>query len=363
MPEHATGLLLDHPVTQAAYADPRNWPMTLLMEGVPFRVPPPEYTCPGVRPTALDQDGIGACVAFSGVNIKDTQEKLDHGAWLYDTPTAFLAYNRLKRGWGEWPGDGIDSEGSYPQAFWEMARKVGVEDRNGRAWKISAWYTHDLADDDDLAFLQQVLLTFGPVSFGTVWPTNWFADPSAAEDYRMPTPAGGYGGHAYSCIGWKTIAGVVWLTFVNTWGPWGSPQGIFRAKASWFYVQPLGPQIVHKIVDFDDVPDPPAPVQEDTVRAYDALPRTFNCATGTQFYKQDGVTPLVALSSGGVGLYSPCRWSVDKYNVRISTGGIAQLAVVKAADVSNVRPYGPDCTIPVAAERKRWTDWLLLSPK
>src|SRR5512139_4047280 len=99
---HATGLILpdEHPRAKAAYEDPRNWPLSLLMEGVAYQVPPAEYTCPGVRPNALDQDGIGACVAFSGVGIKDTEERIDQGAWLYDNPSAFLAYDRLKHGWG-----------------------------------------------------------------------------------------------------------------------------------------------------------------------------------------------------------------------------------------------------------------------
>lgn len=368
------GLLLpaDHPRSAEAYADPRNWPMELLLAGQPFAAPPASYTTSSVRPNALDQDGSPACVAFSGVLIKDTQEKVDQGGWYYDTPSAYLAYNRLKNGWGTWPGDGIpNAPGSYPQAFWEMARKMGVEDRNGRAWKVSAWYSHSFGSAADLAFLQQVLMLpadkgGGPVHIGTPWPSVWFATPSAANGYRMPYPSGGMSGsHAYVIIGWETYGSDVWLTCMNSWGAWGSPQGIFRIKADWLYAPPLGPQIIHKVLDEDNVPDPPAPPPSggDAMKSYDAVPRTLDVRMGAQFYEADGTTPLVKLTSGGNDLYSPCKWDAGNYQVRISTGGVTQIAVVRAADCSDIRPYAADCSAAVAAEHKRWDDWLLTAPK
>ena len=74
----------------------------------------------------------------------------------------------------------------------------------------------------------------------------------------------------------------------------------------------------------------------------EAVPKLVDLAIGTQLYRLDGATPLVKLSkSGGTGLWSPFASGANRA-VRISTGGIVQLALVRTADCANVRDLPTD---------------------
>src|SRR5512137_1744308 len=130
------GYLIDHPDAIAAREDARNWPAELL---VPTSVPVPDDFDTDCGPT-LDQDGVGACVAFSATSVRSYQEQIDEGGWKFDTPSAFEAYKWLKNGHGAYPGDGIEGEGSFPKAVWQMALVEGIPGADGKARKISAYY-------------------------------------------------------------------------------------------------------------------------------------------------------------------------------------------------------------------------------
>jgi hypothetical protein len=317
--------------------------MALLMEAVPFTVPPARFLSPLIRPAALDQDGIGACVAFAACTIKDAQDFEDWGSHLYSTGSytapksgAFLAYDWLKNGHGTYPGDGLPGvEGSYPEQAWKLAKAEGLPDKTGKVHKITAYYAHALGNAADMAFLQSVLMEYGPVNVATPWAGNWMTAPNATNEYRMPPPGGMVGGHSFTIVGWETYAGTIYLTCMNSWGYWGSAQGLFRFPASWLYAAPLGPQIVWKTVDQED-----APVA--SLAIVDKLPRLLDTALGAQIWKTDGTTPLAKVSSGNLGIASSAQLSGNHYAVIVSVGGILQLGAVKAADCTNVRPAGGD---------------------
>ena len=351
------GYLIDHPKAIASQQSKTHYPMALLLRGLPVGVPPARYLCPEATPYAFDQNGLGACVAFAATTIWNAMEHKDWGRWLFGTgnyspPTgSFLAYKWLKNGTpdGSWPGDGIDSEGSYPEAVWKMAVRYGLPDLSGKVHKATAYYASPLANADDLLLLQQILMTNGPVNIATMWPAAWFKPP-VGPLYLASTNLGSSGSaHSYTIIGWETYNGVVYLTLQNSWGPeWpiGNDMGIFRVPASVFYAWPMGPQVIWKITDRLDAPvppppdpKPPVPLKGDAVRVYDRKPRLVTVAAGTQLYRPDSVTAFVKLSKRVVDAYSPFAVDAASYALPVVTGGASQLAVVRKNKCTNVHDY------------------------
>lgn len=352
----ALGYLDDHPSAIASQTSPHHWDMALMMAGVPTLPIPSRWLSPDLRPTALDQDGIGACVAFAATTIRDAQDFTDWGKHLYATGSngttksgAFLAYDWLKHGHGTFPGDGIpDVEGSYPEAAWKLARAEGIPDATDKPHRITAYYAHAFESDADLAFLQGVLLAWGPVNVASPWPANWMAAPSGAN-HLMPSPVGRAGGHSYTIVGWETYGGVMYLTCMNSWGFWGSAQGLFRFPADWLYQLPLGPQVIWKTVDEKDGLAMPLTLTDKVSRILDThvgapLLSTANPATVLTTVKSGelGIASAAALTSGTTAYYA----------VIVSVGGVIQLAALKQSDATNVRPTGGDPAALAAAEAK-----------
>jgi hypothetical protein len=358
--EHALGYAIDHPLAIASRESKTHYPIALLMEGEPYQAPPSRYFCPDVAPNALNQDGVGACVAFAVETIWNAVEHKDWGKWLFDTgkyvrdpspyeqPTgAFLAYHWLKNGTpdGSFPGDGIPGvDGSYPEAMWKMGKVYGFPDATGKLHKVEAYYTGPLGSMEDFAVLQQVLMTLGPVNIAGVWFQSWMKPPDAPRYIVEP---GGMtnGAHSYTIVGWETYEGIIYLTFVNTWGEWGSPQGIFRVKLTDYFKAPMGPQIYYKATDRKDAPLPP--LKGDAMRMADTKPRLISVPVGTQLYRPDSVTPSIKLSRAVVDGYSPFAVDSVSYALRITTGGASQIAVVRKNKCTNVKPY---CSAPAAVE-------------
>ena len=86
----------------------------------------------------------------------------------------------------------------------------------------------------------------------------------------------------------------------------------------------------------------------------DKTARTADSTVGVQLWRADGTTPLVKLSSGVVGMASPAKYAATAgvvfYSLVISSGGIQQLAWIKATDCANVLLVGTD---PAAIEAAR----------
>src|SRR5512135_3194582 len=318
------GYLYDHPLELASRSSPLRWDLDLLMAGVPAQVAPDHYLHPGFPDLALDQDGVGACVAFAGETIQNANESEDEGAYLFDTASAFVAYDWLKHGHNSFPGDGIpNAEGSYPEALWKLALMEGLPDKNGKVHRISAYYSHSFASDADFEFLQQVILAFGPVNFGIPWPSNWMASPPTP--YKMPTPTAPSGGHSITFGGWDIDPDGKWLAGIQTWGRWGGPKGIYKVRPEWLYGPPLGPQIMWKTVDIKEAPTPPTPDPEGPMLALvDKVQRLVDSHLGAQVYKLDGSTPLVLIKSGPSNIASAGKLEQDFYLILVSIGGILQ---------------------------------------
>lgn len=70
----------------------------------------------------------------------------------------------------------------------------------------------------------------------------------------------------------------------------------------------------------------------------DPVPRIIDIPVGTQFYAEDGITPVVKVQSGGNGIYSGHAIGND-YAAYGSTGGVKQLFRVRKAACKNVRLY------------------------
>lgn len=269
--EHGLGYLLDHPLAVASQSDPRRWPMRVLLDALPpVGAVPDHYIDPHIGLTALDQDGLGACVAFAGETVKQAQDHKDWGKYLYttgkwtggpDSTGAYLAYWWLKHGTpdGSFAGDGIPGyEGSYPEALWKMAKVYGLPDATGRPRKISAYYSSDMASEADDLVVQQAVIAAGPVNLGIPWPSTWSRTPPAPL-FKQPFAFDIAAGHSITIAGWDVYADGLWWTCVNSWGPyWSNSQGLFRIKASWLHAAPFGPQVAWKPVDMPDAPVPGA---------------------------------------------------------------------------------------------------------
>jgi hypothetical protein len=355
------GYLIDDPRAIAARTDPRNWSMALL---VPTAVPvPDEFDC-DLGPV-LDQDGVGACVAFAATSVRNSQERVDEGKWVFDTDSAFLAYKWLKQGHGAYPGDGINAEGSYPQAVWQMAKVEGVPGIDGKARKIAAYYqlqgTPGSTDWIDTQI--QVLLQFGAVTACSPWPNNWW---DCGTSGILPFPAGIAGAHMFVKKGFTLVgpkgsiaigmspSGRYWK-FRQSWGT-ASYRRIDKFGRAGEFLIPFeaetaypnafgGNGEVWKTIDLDEYPNPeptPPPTPEELMVVTDRTPMVVDLPIGLQLFKTDGVTPLVKMSAASANVYSPAGGPVATQRfVTITTSGVAQFAVVNTAGLT-FRPYPSD---------------------
>ena len=82
----------------------------------------------------------------------------------------------------------------------------------------------------------------------------------------------------------------------------------------------------------------------DVVAVTDPSPKFLDLAAGVQLYATDGKTPLVKMSAAAAGIYSPFGTGSQRAVV-ITTGGVAQVALVATAIAKNVRSY---CAPPIS---------------
>jgi hypothetical protein len=341
------GCLIDEPVAIEARNDPRNYSMAdLIVTEVPV---PDTYDC-DLGPT-LDQDGVGACVAFAATSIRSHQEHIDEGSWEFDTAAAFKAYRWLKEGHGAYPGDGIPSEGSYPKAVWTLAKVEGIPGRDGNARRIAAYYQLQGTPGSAawVATQQQVILQFGPVSVSSAWPGNWW---TCGASGLLPYPSGNAGGHMFVKKGW-------WLSGAKGALSGGmSPTGRYwRYRQSWgadsytrrdrfgragefllpFEADTEYPRWgeggeIWKTVDVKD--DDPTPGGK-MVPVADKAARMLSIPAATQLFDISTGAPLVKMSAAAK-VHSPFAVNATQYAVVVTTGGVTQLARVNKADASLV---------------------------
>ena len=343
------GYLIDDPLAVAARTSPLNYNMADL---IVTEVAIPDDLDYDLGPT-LDQDGVGACVAFAATSIRMWQERVDEGTFEFNTETAFETYRWLKQGHGAWGGDGIPNvEGSYPSAMWQMAKMVGIPGIDGFARPIeSYWQLKGTPGSPEWIETQlQVLTQFGPVSVATPWPNNWSGcGPSGI----LPFPVGNAGAHMYGKKGHL-------LT-----GPKGqlangmSPSGRYwRMRQSWGeaaytrkdrfgrageWLLPFEGEAAYPSAfggngeiwkTIDKAGDDPTPGGE-MVPAKDKSARIVTAPLGTQLYAIDTNAPLVKLASAS-RLHSPFAVSLTQLAVIVTTGGVQQLARVNKSAVTIV---------------------------
>lgn len=341
------GCLINDPLAVAAREDPRNFSMASLITA---DVPVPDTFDWDLGPV-LDQDGVGACVAFAATAIRSGQERIDEGSWEFDSVSAMKTYGWLKKGHGAWPGDGIPNvEGSYPQAVWKMARVEGIPGKDGTARRIAAYYqlqgTAGSADWIDTQL--QVLLQYGPVSVSSAWPNNWWTCGSSG---LLPWPSGNAGGHMFVKKGFlltgpkgpasvgKSPTGRYWR-YRQSWGSNYSRRDRFGRVGE--FLLPFEADVAYPIFGeggevwktIDIKGDDPTP-EAQMVPAKDKTARMLRLAAGVQLFDISSGAPLVKMSSAAT-VHSPFAVSTTQYAVVITTGGVQQLARVNTADASLV---------------------------
>ena len=353
----ALGYLIDHPAAEIARTDRRNWDMKLL---VPTALPVPDLLDLDLGPE-LDQDGYGACVYFTADEIKMQQERIDQGIYAFDDTCAFAGWEQFKHGYGSWPGDGIDSDGSIPLYVWKFAKLEGLLDKAGKHRKILAYYQlqGEPGSPEWIDTRIQVLLQYGPVSVASAWPNNYWTCPA---DGFLPPPVGVAGAHMFANKGFwlkgpigplsagHSPTGRYWI-YRQSWGKYGKTDKYghsgtfyipFEADGSPYY-STFQIAEIWKTIDVDEYPNPTPEPDEMTLPIYNAAPwdQAVDLAIGTQVYAPDGTTPLVRVSNTLTGVRSPFAVSATRRLVRITTGGVLQAGIVATSACANMRPYSP----------------------
>lgn len=351
------GCLLDDPLAVAARTDPRNYSMAALITA---DVPVPDELDHDLGPV-LDQDGVGACVAFAATSVRSWQERQDEGTFEFTTDSAFTTYKWLKEGHGAYPGDGINAEGSYPSAVWQMAKVEGIPGIDGNARKIAAYYQLQgtPGSAEWIATRLQVLIQFGPVTVATPWPSNWW---DCGTTGILPYPSGLAGAHMYTCKGYTLVgpkgalalgmspSGRYWK-YRQSWGEaaYRRKDGYGRAgeflipfEADASYPNSFGGNgEVWKTVDVAG--DDPTPAGG-SVKVTDPTPKLVTIPEGRQLYQVNGTTPLVKMSATAVDVYSPAGGpTLAQRYVVVTTGGVKQQLVVATVGLT-FKPYASDVT-------------------
>ncbi len=238
--------------------DPRDYPLTRVVPKL--MAFPSEFKLPAPPDAPYDQDGVGACVAFSLALIKAVQEFKEREAWSQYS----CGYIYGRREPTDYQGEGMEPRqalsgllkrgvpwhGSFPDlaAYPVLAAKLKDRpdlDVAAQAQKIGAYVA--ASDPDEI---KSALMQLGPVLFCV---------PVYDSFYRggdLPMPHTGFeklrGYHAVTCMGWKR--GDRWVC-LNSWGDWGPQHGWFTIPFSYPVMEawsitdakPSDPRIVLKI--------------------------------------------------------------------------------------------------------------------
>jgi len=331
------------------------WPVRLALAEQPT-VAPLKFHSPKCDPKiTTDQNPFGACVMFSGAYVQADQELTDEGRQLLpgviDPLRTYAAVKGLP-----WPlvDSGQDpNPGLNPPDLWNFIQSHGWYTKDGSAPRKCGPYYSLGQPNGSAAFLdafQQTLLQLGPSQFTAGWPDNWWS--TNARGF-MPTPGPQNGGHAFEGCGYEefpngcpVLSGCTYDTIHHqTWGAFGHDPDYpnhFRIHSPWWGFLGWEAWRVFDITGDGPTPTPPPPPPGGpTMNVFDKTAKLVDVAVGKWFYKTDGRTQLVPLSSAGTGIYSPFATTASQRCVWISTGGQLQEAVVNLADCTNIRDFTP----------------------
>jgi hypothetical protein len=261
------------------------WPIGLALAEAPVPAPA-SFHSPKCQHITIDQDGFGACVAYSGAYVQADQEPGD----LPNVIDPLHAYALVKG--LPWPlinpkqdaNPGLD-----PVQLWSYTKAHGWPTKDGSAPRKDASYLMIGKPGSNAVFLdayQQTLLQLGPCQFTAAWPNNWWNTNTAGY---MPNPGPTKGGHAFEGCGWvpcSTCRCGFDTIHHQTWGTFGHDPDYpdhFRVHGDWW--DNLGWE-AWKAVDLIN----PAPVPVIARTPFPA-PRQFFISKGTTLVGFDPAYP------------------------------------------------------------------------
>lgn len=180
--------------------DPRDYPIAALYDErglAAATVFPTSWKATGMPPV-LNQGSTPQCVAFSGANVKNHQDRLDQGQFFnFDEARFFSEIG------GTANGAYISTALSRLKAYGYPVASSGDEQHH----KITAYYAVPKTAND----LKSALMNFGPLWCIGQWWHSWFHPLAGGV---LPAPDYKVSGHATVLYGWNSVG----MIFRNSWG-------------------------------------------------------------------------------------------------------------------------------------------------
>ena len=208
--------------------DIRDYAYANVLKAIPQKPIPKTFEVPGFKQIPKkDQDGVGACVAFSGTNLVDYYNSKERQAQVLTSPE--FIYDEGRKQEGSYPKD----NGMYIRTGCQLLQKLGVPLNSVCPWDPSEYNNITLCDSQPVlanAALQKIktyaschnindvisaIANSSPIWLGVPVYSNWPMDTSTGI---IPAPKGKViGGHAIACYAYDQN----YVKFRNSWDGWG----------------------------------------------------------------------------------------------------------------------------------------------
>lgn len=231
--------------------DPRDYHLELI-PGIPEALAagvPASYMTIQVAdmPFIYDQNGYGACVAYSCCGAKSIEDFYDVKKWNnYDAYQLYTACG------------GTGPNGIFADDALDYMKNTGcLEPTTNSRWRISSYAFAPRYANEWRQTLAAALVASGPCVVAMLIPSQFGWDSNSV----MTT---GY--HQMCLVGYEGLGDDDYAVFLNSWGNWWANKGFCRVK--WGYLEGLNFQGKHvygyKLIDATDYipePDPdPTPI-------------------------------------------------------------------------------------------------------
>ena len=253
----------------------------------------------------LDQNGYGACEAFSGAYVQSALELTDEGRELLpnvlDPLHTYAAVKGLP-----WPftPEQDRNAGTTSQALWAYTCKHGWWTKDGSTYRKDASYFNvgkPAPTADFLDALQQTILQLGPTQFTAAWPHNWYGTDSTGH-MAMPSSIID-GGHAFEGCGWQKCATCKCGFDTLHHQSWGLPWGHHPTLPAHFLIHGVDLPIVAwecwKVADV--VTPPPVPTAELTMQLLSRPARLFDGPLAAGQLVTIPVAGLMGIATNAIG--------------------------------------------------------------
>ena len=213
---------------KAAY-DQRDYSFNNLFRTLPAKKLPTTYEIPNFSSIPVkDQDGVGACVAFSGSTITDWYKTKDANAQVTTSPE--FIYDEGRKQEGTYPAD----DGMDIRTGCQILQKLGAPLNSVCPWNMEVYNNIELCDSPPVLadaatrkiqsyascfnvnmILNAISLNY-PVWLGVPVYENW---PMTTTTGIIPNAKGkNIGGHAIAAYAYDPK----YVRFRNSWGGWGN---------------------------------------------------------------------------------------------------------------------------------------------